>query len=118
MPLDPALAARLHLLEDLTFDDVLHPSPAAQRRIDRFNAPFAPYTTPDVDVRNHSAPGPHGDVPIRVYRPSALAALDKAVKSGAPATTGSRGAHPSGGDRVIEHRDVRGAARRDPRRPA
>jgi acetyl esterase len=69
MPLDPDLEPRVELLRPLTTADVLAPGPDAQRALDAYNAPFAGYERPAVDIREERGPGPHGDVPVRLYAP-------------------------------------------------
>jgi acetyl esterase len=67
MPFDPYLASRLEGLHGLTWDDMGDADNRA--RLAAFEADPAPWTMPDVAVTEGVAPGPHGDVPVRVYRP-------------------------------------------------
>jgi acetyl esterase len=67
MPFDPYLAARLDVLQDLTWDAVAEPE--GRGRLEMFGTDPLPWTMPDVDVTEEVASGPHGDVPLRVYRP-------------------------------------------------
>lgn len=69
LDLDPILAARLSLLDGVPELGAAMPTPDELRRFDSFSAAVGDYTAPDADVSAHVAPGPHGDVPVRVYRP-------------------------------------------------
>ncbi|GLI00984.1 alpha/beta hydrolase fold domain-containing protein [Phytohabitans aurantiacus] len=70
--LDPYLAARIHLLSGLDWDGIADPE--ARSRFDEYGRDPGEWTMPDVDVVDHAAPGPHGDVTVRVYTPPAPAA--------------------------------------------
>ena len=67
--LDPVLAARLHLLDGVPPMGAAPPSPDEMRRFLSFSAPVEGYSAPHVDVHDTVAPGPHGDIPVRVYSP-------------------------------------------------
>ncbi|MFI9464571.1 alpha/beta hydrolase fold domain-containing protein [Streptomyces xiamenensis] len=67
MPLDPFLAAKLHLIDGLRWENPADPE--AGRRFDAFFRDPAPWPEPEADTEEHTVPGPHGPVPIRVYRP-------------------------------------------------
>lgn len=70
MPLDPFLAAKVHLLDGLSWSDL--DDPAAAERFAEFERDPAPWVTPPgVDIENHTIDGPHGPVPLRSYRSSA-----------------------------------------------
>ncbi|SDN41684.1 Acetyl esterase/lipase [Actinomyces ruminicola] len=53
-----------------------HLTEAEQAQLARFDAPVEPIDLPEVERRDAVAPGPHGDVPVRVYTPAELAAPD------------------------------------------
>ena len=54
-----------------------------QARAALYDLPVEPVDLPEVDRRDDAAPGPHGDVPVRVYTPRALAAPDAHGRRGA-----------------------------------
>jgi acetyl esterase len=65
----PAIAAKLHLLEGIAgWQELADPEKAA--RMQQFDSWPGAAPAPAVATRTDSAPGPHGDVPVRVYRPS------------------------------------------------
>jgi acetyl esterase len=65
----PVLAERLSLVVDVPPFGPGPPDAASIAAFDAFGAPIDGYEKPDVDVFDTVAPGPHGDVPVRVYRP-------------------------------------------------
>lgn len=65
--LDPLLAARLPLLDGVPELGTRPPTPDEMRRFDAFSATVDGYVAPQVEVVAAAAPGPHGDVPVRVY---------------------------------------------------
>lgn len=68
MPLDPSLAAKVHLLEGLTWEKA-HADPALMARLTEFfTDPDAP-DMPDVATEDRVVPGPHGPIGVRVYHP-------------------------------------------------
>lgn len=69
MPLNAELAARLPLLEGMSDLGGAPPAPEDIARMDRFFAPVGDYTAPKALVEALEVPGPHGPVPVRVYRP-------------------------------------------------
>lgn len=69
MPIHPALAAKLHLLEGIPSFEVGMADPVLRARLDEFMSITGAPPPPDVDVRDEVAHGPHGPVPVRVYRP-------------------------------------------------
>ena len=70
MPVHPLIAARFPLIEGIDrSDDVLTTSELAERAA-AYAAPYGPYALPLVVIEDRSLPGPHGDIPIRLYRPS------------------------------------------------
>lgn len=68
MPLDPFLAAKVHLIEDVTWDRAQE-DPAVMARFNEFFEDPAEPEVPDVVIEDRSIPGPHGAVDVRVYRP-------------------------------------------------
>ncbi|WP_426592385.1 alpha/beta hydrolase [Cellulomonas sp. McL0617] len=69
MTLVAELAARLALIDDMPDMGAAPPSPEDIARFEKFFAPVGGYRPPDALVEEHEAPGPHGPVPVRVYRP-------------------------------------------------
>lgn len=69
LALDPILAARLPLLEGVPELGTAPPTPDEMRRFASFSAAVGGYVAPQVAVVATVAPGPHGDVPVRVYGP-------------------------------------------------
>ncbi|MEE2039285.1 alpha/beta hydrolase fold domain-containing protein [Nocardiopsis sp. CT-R113] len=69
MTLDPYLAARLHLLAGLGDRDGLRTDPEALSRFAEYQRDPAEWLLPDVSVEDRTVPGPHGEVPVRIYRP-------------------------------------------------
>ncbi|MFJ8048319.1 alpha/beta hydrolase [Streptomyces luteogriseus] len=70
MALHPSISARLSLIEGLpswreTFGD-----PALQQRLREYRTWEPSPTLPSANTRHESAPGPHGPVPVRIYRPA------------------------------------------------
>jgi len=69
MPLDPYLADRVHLLSGHTWED-LRSDPEAERGLREFSTDPGEWSMPDVTVTDRTVPGPHGDIPVRVYTPA------------------------------------------------
>lgn len=69
MPLDPFYAARLALLDGVDSYESAATDPEAARRLAAWGALPDGYRSPDVVVEAAELPGPHGPVPVRVYRP-------------------------------------------------
>jgi acetyl esterase len=70
MPIHRAFSEHFHLIDGLTsFGDADH-DPDARRRIDAYNAAIATARPPSVSTRSLHLPGPHGQVPVRVYEPT------------------------------------------------
>jgi acetyl esterase len=68
MSFDPVLAQKLHLMENINFHAL---DADALTRMDEFYRDPEPWSAPaDVEISEDAAPGPHGLVPLRVYRPS------------------------------------------------
>ncbi len=70
MPIHPAIASKLHLLEGLASFETAMADPDQRARLDEFMSITGAPPPPDVDVRDDAAPGPHGPVPVRVYTPA------------------------------------------------
>ena len=64
----PVLAERLPAIADLPAIGAAPPDPAEMAAWEAFNAAVDGYVAPDVEVFDTVAPGPHGEVPVRVYR--------------------------------------------------
>ena len=64
----PVLAERLPAIADLPPIGAAPPDPAEMAAWESFNAAVDGYVAPDVEIVDTVAPGPHGDVPVRVYR--------------------------------------------------
>jgi acetyl esterase/lipase len=69
VPLDPFLAAKLHLIDGVTWEEAYGGDPELAARVAEFNADPAEPVVPDVDIDDRAIPGPHGDIGIRIYRP-------------------------------------------------
>jgi len=67
----PLFAERLHLLDGLAAPSLvaLPDTPGQAARRAAFDAPFDALELPDVRVEDAVAPGPHGPVSLRIYRP-------------------------------------------------
>ncbi|WP_346618497.1 alpha/beta hydrolase [Blastococcus montanus] len=70
MPVHPAVASKFHLLEGIESFEAGLADPATRRRLDEFMSITDAPAPPAVDLRDDSAPGPHGPVPVRVYTPA------------------------------------------------
>lgn len=68
MPFDPFLAAKSYLLEGLGWEDAQTDPEAMARFVQYFSDP-GEWTMPNVSVADRTVPGPHGEVPIRIYTP-------------------------------------------------
>jgi acetyl esterase/lipase len=69
MPLHPAFAGRLHLLDGMTSIATALEDPEQFPRIAEFLCIGQGGPPPDARTRIAEAPGPHGAVPVRVYTP-------------------------------------------------
>ncbi len=69
MPVHPAIAANLPLLEGIESFEKGLADPEQRARLDSFLSIAGAPAPPAVATRPASAPGPHGDVPVRVYEP-------------------------------------------------
>ena len=76
MPIHPATASKFHLLEGISSFPQAMSDPVLRERMDEFmsirDAPPAPAT----EVREATAPGPHGPVPVRIYGPAGIPSSD------------------------------------------
>jgi len=77
MPLHPAIVAKLHLLDGIGSWQELEAEPEKAAKMQEFDSWPDAGPAPDVDVRPATAPGPHGDVPVRIYEPPASVAGDR-----------------------------------------
>lgn len=68
MPLDPFLAAKVHLIDGIDWQNA-QSDPALRARLNEFLADPAEPRVPDVVIEDLAVPGPHGDVDVRLYRP-------------------------------------------------
>ena len=71
MPVHPLIAARFPLISRISSLEESLMSPAAAQMKVAYEAPYDAYSLPDVDISSTSIPGPHGDIPVRLYRPLA-----------------------------------------------
>ena len=69
MPIDPVIATRLPLLDGITSSTEALADPGQSARLDEFQAVDTAYTPPSVAAHDQRIPGPHGDIPIRIYTP-------------------------------------------------
>jgi acetyl esterase len=69
MPLHPAFASRLHLLDGMTSIPAALEDPEQFPRLAEFMHIGQGGPPPEADTRMAEAPGPHGAVPVRVYCP-------------------------------------------------
>ena len=67
--LDPEVAQRLGPLWDLPPRTLAGPDPVSAEVLAEFGRPYGPPEGHPVDVHDTSLDGPHGTVPVRVYRP-------------------------------------------------
>ncbi|MFF3500190.1 alpha/beta hydrolase fold domain-containing protein [Streptomyces sp. NPDC003247] len=68
MPIDPFLAGKLHLLDGLSREGAASDPEAGARLAEYYRDP-GEWSLPDVSVEDLVVPGPHGEVPVRVYAP-------------------------------------------------
>lgn len=68
MPLDPFLAAKIHLLDGVTWENAQSDPELGAQITEFFSDPDAP-PTPDVAIEDRAIPGPHGQIGVRVYTP-------------------------------------------------
>jgi acetyl esterase len=70
VPIHPVVASKFHLLEGIESFEQGLADPTSRARLDEFMSITDAPAPPAVDVRNEAAPGPHGPVPVRLYRPT------------------------------------------------
>lgn len=70
MPVHPSQSSKFHLLEGIESFEAGLADPSTRARLDEFMSISDAPAPPAVDVRDESAPGPHGPVPVRVYTPT------------------------------------------------
>jgi acetyl esterase/lipase len=68
MPLDALIRERARLLARFGFEEIVAGGPAVAAAQRAFFAPAPGYGPPVVRVADGSAPGPHGEIAVRVYR--------------------------------------------------
>lgn len=68
MSLDPFLAEKIHLLQGLSWEDAESDPEAMARFIEYLRDP-GEWSMPGVSVEDRTVPGPHGEVPVRIYTP-------------------------------------------------
>lgn len=69
MPIHPLIAARFPLISQIgSLEESLYSPEEAQLKV-AYEAPYDAYSLPDVAIDATSISGPHGDIPVRVYRP-------------------------------------------------
>ena len=64
----PLLQERLPLLDGVPAHDDAPPDPADMAKRDAFSAAVPGYSPPAVDIEERQLDGPHGPVPVRIYR--------------------------------------------------
>jgi acetyl esterase len=68
MPIHPLIAARFSLISQISsFEESVSNPEAAQLKA-AYEAPYASYSAPEVAIESISISGPHGDIPVRMYR--------------------------------------------------
>jgi acetyl esterase len=77
VPIHPALAAKLPLLEGIPSWPEGHADPEMRIRLQEFEVWPDARPAADVDVRTETAPGPHGPIPLRVYSPPGSVGTDR-----------------------------------------
>src|SRR3954453_337717 len=70
VPIHPAIAAKLHLLEGITSFETAMADPAQRALLDEFMSITGAPEPPQGETRDDATPGPHGPVPARVYLPA------------------------------------------------
>src|SRR4051794_38578267 len=69
MPIHPAIASNFHFLEGIESFEAALADPVLRERLDAFMSITGAPAPPPVETRDDAAPGPHGQVPVRVYLP-------------------------------------------------
>jgi acetyl esterase/lipase len=103
MPLDPHIARRIHLLDAVPDWDSGRTNPEHAAAFAEFFLDPEPYELPTtVEIRDETIDGPHGPIPVRIYRPSgAMGPL--------PALLWNHGGGFSGGDLEMNESHVTSA---------
>jgi acetyl esterase/lipase len=70
VPIHPSQSSKFSLLEGIESFETALADPQLRPRLDAFMSITDAPTPPQVDVRDDSAPGPHGPVPVRIYVPT------------------------------------------------
>ncbi|WP_249522561.1 alpha/beta hydrolase [Modestobacter marinus] len=70
MPIHPAIASKLALLEGLTSFETAMADPDQRARLDEFMSITGAPLPPQVRTRDETIDGPHGSIPVRVYLPA------------------------------------------------
>ena len=99
MPIHPDISSRFHHLDGLTSLREAYGDPVLVQQIRRFETWEPAVRAPEVAVREDTAPGPHGPVPVRIYAPT-----DRAP-SGAPGLVWLHGGGFLGGDLDMHEAD-------------
>jgi acetyl esterase/lipase len=68
VPLDPFLAAKIHLLDGVTWENAYTDAELGARFTEFFIDPETP-DMPDVAIEDRTIPGPHGELRARLYTP-------------------------------------------------
>jgi acetyl esterase/lipase len=74
VPIDPFFAARHAEVSDVTWAQVYSGDADAIERAMAFGAPTGRYRAPAIEIADAAVAGPHGSVPVRLYRHGAHAA--------------------------------------------
>src|SRR3954453_21407816 len=69
VPIHPAIASNLHLLEGLTSFEAAMADPDQRARLDEFMSITGAPLPPQVETREETVAGPPGPAPVRVYLP-------------------------------------------------
>lgn len=103
MPLDPHLAERIGRIPTDPNWNADRADPANAEIYADFAADPGPYVLPEsVQIRNDVLPGPHGPIPVRIYRPAASEGL-------VPALLWNHGGGFAGGDLEMNESHVTSA---------
>ena len=99
MPIHADVAARFHYLDGLSSLREAYTDPVLIRQIRQFETWEPAQPPPAVYVRDGSAPGPNGPVPVRIYTPA------DATPAGAPCLVWLHGGGFIGGDLDMQEAD-------------
>jgi acetyl esterase len=70
VPVHPVVASKFHLLEGIESFEKGLTDPTTRARLDEFMSITDAPPPPVVDVREDAAPGPHGQILVRIYTPN------------------------------------------------